>query len=127
MLSSKLRVLVTRAVSPSVIERLSQHFVVESNPDDVLWGREELLRRAKGKDGVFVFVSELVDAELPSRCPRLRIAASMTVGYDNFVIPSMTHDASASETKDATISRCCRHNSAFICVCAIKFQDCPVE
>jgi hypothetical protein len=54
MLSSKLRVLVTRALSPSVVERLSQHFVVGSNPDDELWGREELLRRAKGKDGVFV-------------------------------------------------------------------------
>ena len=90
MLSSKLRVLVTRAVFPSVIERLSQHFIVESNPDDVLWDREELLRRAKDKDGVFVFGTERVDAELLSRCPRLRIAANMTVGYNNFDIPAMT-------------------------------------
>ena len=90
MLSSKLRVLVTRAVFPSVIERLSQHFIVESNPDDVLWDREELLRRAEDKDGVFVFGTERVDAELLSRCPRLRIAANMTVGYNNFDIPAMT-------------------------------------
>ena len=90
MLSSKLRVLVTRAVFPSVIERLSQHFIVESNPDDVLWDREELLRRAEDKDGVFVFGTERVDAELLSRCPRLRIAATMTVGYNNFDIPAMT-------------------------------------
>ena len=90
MLSSKLRVLVTRAVFPSVIERLSQHFVVESNPDDVLWDREELLRRAEDKDGVFVFGTERVDTELLSRCPRLRIAANMTVGYNNFDIPAMT-------------------------------------
>lgn len=89
MLSNKLKVLVTRAVFPSVIERLAQHFDVESNQDDVLWGREELLRRAEGKDGLFVFGTERVDAELLSHCPRLRIAANMMVGYNNFDIPAL--------------------------------------
>ena len=82
MLSNKLKVLVTRAVFPSVIERLAQHFDVESNQGDVLWGREELLRRVEGKDGLFVFGTERVDAELLSHCPRLRIAANMMVGYN---------------------------------------------
>ena len=91
MLSHKLRVLVTRAVFPSVIDRLSQHFHVESNPDDVLWDREELLRRVEGKDGLFVFGTERIDAELLSRSPSLRIAANMTVGYNNFDLPAMSH------------------------------------
>jgi gluconate 2-dehydrogenase len=39
MLSNKLRVLVTRAVYPGVIERLRQHFDVECNPADELWDR----------------------------------------------------------------------------------------
>ena len=89
MLSNKLKVLVTRAVFPSVIERLAQHFDVESNQGDVLWGREELLRRVEGKDGLFVFGTERVDAELLSHCPRLRIAANMMVGYNNFDIPAL--------------------------------------
>jgi gluconate 2-dehydrogenase len=91
MLSHKLRVLVTRAVFPSVIERLSQHFDVESNPDDVLWDREELLRRVEGKDGLFAFGTERIDAELLSRSPSLKIAANMTVGYNNFDLPAMSH------------------------------------
>lgn len=89
MLSTKLRVLVTRAVFPSVIDRLSQHFDVECNNEDALWGREELLRRAEGKDGVFVFGTEKIDAEFLARSPRLKIAANMTVGYNNFDVQAM--------------------------------------
>ena len=89
MLSTKLRVLVTRAVFPSVIDRLSQHFDVECNNEDALWGREELLRRAEGKDGVFVFGTEKIDAEFLARSPRLKIAANMTVGYNNFDVQAL--------------------------------------
>ena len=53
MSTSKPRILVTRAIFQSVIDRLSAHFEVESNPDDVLWDRAELLRRMQGKVGVF--------------------------------------------------------------------------
>ena len=44
MSTSKPRILVTRAIFQSVIDRLSAHFEVESNPDDVLWDRAELER-----------------------------------------------------------------------------------
>ena len=33
---SKPRILVARAIFPEVVERLAQHFEVESNPDDVI-------------------------------------------------------------------------------------------
>ena len=91
MLSNKMRVLVTRAVFPSVIDRLSEHFEVECNAADVLWDREELLRRVEGKDGLFVFGTERIDAELLSRSPRLKIAANMTVGYNNFDITALNN------------------------------------
>jgi gluconate 2-dehydrogenase len=89
MLSNKLRILVTRAVFPSVIERLSQHFDVETNPSDAVWDRDELLRRVEDKDGLFVFGTEKIDEELLSRSPRLKIAANMTVGFNNFDIPAL--------------------------------------
>ena len=90
MPTSKPRILVTRAIFQSVIDRLSAHFDVESNPDDVLWDRPELLRRMQGKVGVFATGTERVDAELLAQCPDLRICANMTVGYNNFDLAAMT-------------------------------------
>ena len=83
-------VLVTRAIFPEVLARLSEHFEVESNQDDVLWGREELQRRLQGKVGAFMTGTERVDAALLAACPQLKICANMTVGYNNFDLEAMT-------------------------------------
>ena len=88
--SSKPRILVTRAIFPSVIERLSAHFSVESNPEDTLWDRPQLLARLADKVGAFTTGTERMDAELLAHCPQLRICANMTVGYNNFDLPAMT-------------------------------------
>lgn len=90
MPNSKPRILVTRAIFQSVIDRLSEHFDVESNPHDVLWDRDELLRRLAGKVGVFATGTERIDAALLAQCPDLKICANMTVGYNNFDLPAMT-------------------------------------
>ena len=90
MSTSKPRILVTRAIFQSVIDRLSAHFEVESNPDDVLWDRAELLRRMQGKVGAFATGTERIDAALLAQCPDLKICANMTVGYNNFDLPAMT-------------------------------------
>ena len=83
-------VLVARAIFPDVVEQLSRHFEVESNPDDTLWSRAELVRRLQGKQGVFTTGGERIDAELLAQCPGLRICANMAVGYNNFDLPAMT-------------------------------------
>jgi len=88
--SSKPRILVTRAIFPEVIDRLSGHFEVESNPADDLWDRAELLRRLQGKVGVFTTGVERMDAALLAQCPDLKICANMTVGYNNFDLDAMT-------------------------------------
>ena len=88
--SSKPRILVTRAIFPQVIERLSEHFEVETNPADDLWDRAELLRRLQGKVGVFTTGVERMDAALLAQCPSLKICANMTVGYNNFDLDAMT-------------------------------------
>ncbi len=88
--SNKPRILVTRAIFPSVIERLSAHFSVESNPEDTLWDRPQLMARLVDKVGAFTTGTERIDAELLVHCPQLRICANMTVGYNNFDLPAMT-------------------------------------
>ncbi|WP_119965823.1 2-hydroxyacid dehydrogenase [Simplicispira lacusdiani] len=87
---SKPRILIARAVFPEVVERLSRHFEVESNPQDVLWSPAELAARLADKDGAFTTGSQRIDAALLAACPRLRIVANMAVGYNNFDVDAMT-------------------------------------
>lgn len=87
---SKPRILVTRQVFPEIVELLSQHFEVESNPDDVMWSQAELAQRLADKDGAFTTGSHRIDAALLAACPRLKIVANMAVGYNNFDVDAMT-------------------------------------
>lgn len=87
---SKPRILIARAVFPEVVERLAQHFEVETNPEDTLWSPEELMARMADKDGAFTTGSQRIDSELIAACPRLKVVANMAVGYNNFDVEAMT-------------------------------------
>jgi gluconate 2-dehydrogenase len=94
-------VLVARAVFPEAIERLRQHFDVEDNPTDEEWPRDELIRRLQGKAGVLLTGTQRVDDALLRVCPTLRIAANMTVGYNNFDVEAMdAHGVVGTNTPD---------------------------
>ena len=80
------RVLVARAVFPETVERLRAHFEVEDNPDDVLFSKEQLAERLRGKAGAFTTGSERVDAQVLDANPQLRVVANMAVGYNNLDI-----------------------------------------
>jgi glyoxylate/hydroxypyruvate/2-ketogluconate reductase len=84
------RILVARAIFPEVIERLQQHFDVESNPADVLWSKTQMTEKLRDKAGAFTTGSERIDTEVLAACPSLKICANMAVGYNNFDVPAMT-------------------------------------
>lgn len=83
-------ILVTRAIFPDILEKLSLHFDVESNQEDIPWTKSELIDKLQGKVGVFTFGLERIDAELLAACSQLKICANMTVGFNNFDLPAMT-------------------------------------
>ncbi|GGH66045.1 2-hydroxyacid dehydrogenase [Comamonas phosphati] len=89
-MTGKPRILIARAISPEVVQRLEQHFEVESNQDDVVWSPQELVRKLQGKDGMLATGLQAIDAALLAACPQLKIVANMTVGYNNFDVPAMT-------------------------------------
>ncbi|HWT21624.1 MAG TPA: NAD(P)-dependent oxidoreductase, partial [Variovorax sp.] len=86
---NKPKILVARAIFPETIERLSQHFEVESNQADESWNKEQLIARLQGKQGAFTTGSERIDAALLDACPDLKICANMAVGYNNFDVDAM--------------------------------------
>ncbi len=83
-------VLISRAVFPEVIERLREHFEVETNPDDAVWAQAEFIQRLKGKVGVFMTGTGSVNAEVLAACPQLRAVCSMAVGYNNVDVAACT-------------------------------------
>ncbi|TSE19845.1 Glyoxylate/hydroxypyruvate reductase B [Tepidimonas alkaliphilus] len=82
-------VLVARRIFAETVERLRAHFDVETNDADDEWSQEELIRRLQGKDGALLTGTQRVDAPLLEACPRLRIVANMTVGYNNFDVAAL--------------------------------------
>ena len=77
------KLLVTRRVFPEVIEHLEAMFEVESNPQDDLWSADTLRARAADKDAIFVVTSDRVDEALLQACPRLKLVATGSVGYNH--------------------------------------------
>jgi len=94
-------VLLARAVFPEIIEKLSQHFEVEANQDDIIYTPDELADKLRGKAGVLATASARFDAQTIGRAPDLKMVANMAVGYDNIDLAACTaRGVMASNTPD---------------------------
>lgn len=94
-------VLVCRAVFPDIVDRLREHFEVETNEADVVWSRAELIQHLQGKAGVFITGTQPIDGALLDACPALRAVCSMAVGYNNVDVPACTaHGVLVSNAPD---------------------------
>jgi gluconate 2-dehydrogenase len=89
-LNQRPAILIARAVFPEVVERLREHFEVETNDVDAPFTPAQLIERLQGKVGAMTTGSERIDTELLTACPQLRIVANIAVGYNNFDVPAMT-------------------------------------
>jgi glyoxylate/hydroxypyruvate/2-ketogluconate reductase len=83
-------VLVCRAVFSDIVDRLREHFEVETNDADVVWSQPELIAHLQGKAGMLMTGTQRIDAALLDACPDLRAACSMAVGYNTVDVPACT-------------------------------------
>ncbi|HAJ13912.1 MAG TPA: D-glycerate dehydrogenase [Comamonadaceae bacterium] len=83
-------ILIARTVFPEVVDKLRQHFDVETTPAGTVWSAQQLVQRLQGKEGVLTTGSERIDATLLAACPQLKIAANLAVGFNNFDLDAMT-------------------------------------
>jgi gluconate 2-dehydrogenase len=83
-------ILITRAIFPEVVERLEQHFTVESNQDDRNFTQDELIAKIRGKDGVFSAMADKFTAEVLATAPQLKALCNMAVGYNNIDVDAAT-------------------------------------
>ena len=85
-----MKVLITRAILPEVVEELSRRFEVEHNAEDRPWPPEELVRRLQGKDAAMATVMDRFDEPVLAKCPDLRVISNIAVGFNNIDVPACT-------------------------------------
>jgi lactate dehydrogenase-like 2-hydroxyacid dehydrogenase len=82
-------VLVTRKLPAAVEGRLQELFEPRFNPDDRVYGQDELLRLSQGADAIIPTHTERLDAALIGLLPdSIRAICSFSVGYDHIDLPA---------------------------------------
>jgi glyoxylate reductase len=95
----KPKVLATRPLFPDARAILEKSFDVDYWMPGERIPRAELLKRVADKDALVCLLTEKVDEELLDAAPRLRVASTVSVGYDNIDVPACTrHKVVATNT-----------------------------
>ena len=85
------RVLCTRRLTRSTLDRLAELFELDLHDSDSPLARSELLTRARGVSGILSTLSDRIDAELLDAAgPQLRVVANFAAGLDNVDIGAAT-------------------------------------
>ena len=85
-----MKVLITRAAFPEVVDELSKRFAVEHNAEDRPWPPEVLAERLQGKAAAMATVMDRFDEALLARCSGLRVISNIAVGYNNIDVAACT-------------------------------------
>jgi len=88
--ANKPRALVTRPLFPAARAILDEKFEVEYWTQAERIPRAELLKRVTDKEALVVLLTEKVDDELLATSRKLRIASTVSVGFDNIDVPACT-------------------------------------
>jgi lactate dehydrogenase-like 2-hydroxyacid dehydrogenase len=81
---TKPKLLVTRILSPAVIERARRDYDLDLDEDDHIMSADELVARCQGKDAALVTLTEKFTPEVIGRLPpSLRVIATYSVGFEH--------------------------------------------
>jgi glyoxylate reductase len=96
---AKPKVLSTHKLFPEARAILDAHFDAEYRTGPEAMSRAELLARVADKDALICLLKDKVDEELLSAAPKLRVAATVSTGFDNIDVPACTrHKVVATHT-----------------------------
>jgi glyoxylate reductase len=90
LIVSKPKILVTRLLYPAARTVLEKIGDVDYWTGSEAIPRAEFLKRVADKDALVCVLTDRVDAELLAAAPKLRIAATVSVGYDNIDVAACT-------------------------------------
>ena len=87
---SKPKVFSTRPLFEAARKILNEHFEVDYWAGPERPSRAEILKRVADKEALVCLLTEKVDEELLRTAPKLRIAATVSVGFDNIDVAACT-------------------------------------
>jgi len=88
---SRPRVFVARRIPEAGLELLEPHCELDVWEGDFPPGREELLARARGRDGLLFMLSDRIDAQVMDAAGQgLKVLSSYAVGLDNVDLAEAT-------------------------------------
>ena len=81
---TKPKLLMTRVLSPAVIECARRDYDLDLNEDDHIMSADELVARSQGKDAALITLTEKFTADVIGRLPAsLRVIATYSVGFEH--------------------------------------------
>jgi lactate dehydrogenase-like 2-hydroxyacid dehydrogenase len=86
----KPHILVTKRIYPEAIEYLKEHAELDYAASDDGLSAEELLARARGKQGLVSQLTDKFTATVIDQLDGVRVIANVAVGFDNIDVPAAT-------------------------------------
>jgi len=80
------KVLITRPVFDEAVEFLKTQSMVDSNPDERVLSKTELIERLRDVRGVMTQLTDTIDSEVLTAAPHLIVVANVAVGFNNIDI-----------------------------------------
>ena len=85
-----MKIFVTRKIPEPGLDLLRKHHEIEINPYDRVLSKNEIIHGLKGKNGLLCLLNDLIDEQVISSQPKLKMIANYAVGYDNIDVKEAT-------------------------------------
>ncbi|MGQ9776769.1 MAG: 2-hydroxyacid dehydrogenase [Thermodesulfobacteriota bacterium] len=86
----KPKVLISQKIFDEVVVKVKEYFEVDLSHTETPLPPFELRERLKDKEGAIIFLTDWIDEDLLSHCPKLRILSNVAVGYNNIDLQACT-------------------------------------
>jgi phosphonate dehydrogenase len=84
------KIVVANRIFPETRALLAPHGALDVNENLDPWSPDELRERCRNADALLAFMTERLDVDFFSACPKLQIVAAALKGYDNIDIEAAT-------------------------------------
>ena len=123
-MSKTITIAVARPIFPEVLTRLREHFTVLDNQDDLPWAPEPWGQCLSRCDGVLTTMADPLNALILQGNTRLKVAANMAVGFNNFNLPELSAlGVLATNTPDVLTQTTADLGFALLMACARRMSE----